>query len=34
MLAAGAWAGFVPAHDQEYDEVRRYSTRLETLVQK
>ena len=34
VLAAGAWAGFVPANDQEYDEVRRYSARLDTLVQK
>jgi ABC-type phosphate/phosphonate transport system substrate-binding protein len=34
VLAAGAWGGFVPAYDHEYDEVRRYSARLKTLVQK
>lgn len=33
VLAAGAWTGFVPAEDHEYDQVRRYSTRLKTLAQ-
>jgi ABC-type phosphate/phosphonate transport system substrate-binding protein len=33
VLAAGAWAGFVPAEDHEYDQVRRYSTRLKSLAQ-
>ena len=33
VLAAGAWAGFVPAEDREYDPVRRYTTRLGTFAQ-
>jgi ABC-type phosphate/phosphonate transport system substrate-binding protein len=33
VLAAGAWAGFVPARDQEYDQVRRYSSRLKSFAQ-
>jgi ABC-type phosphate/phosphonate transport system substrate-binding protein len=33
VLAAGAWSGFVPAEDQEYDQVRRYSTRLKSYAQ-
>ncbi len=33
VLAAGAWPGFVPARDQDYDPVRRYSTRLKSLAQ-
>jgi ABC-type phosphate/phosphonate transport system substrate-binding protein len=33
VLAAGAWAGFVPAQDREYDQVRRYSMRLKSFAQ-
>ena len=33
VLAAGAWSGFVPAEDREYDEVRRFSTRLGKFAQ-
>jgi ABC-type phosphate/phosphonate transport system substrate-binding protein len=33
VLAAGAWSGFVPATDQDYDQVRRYSRRLRTVPQ-
>jgi phosphonate transport system substrate-binding protein len=33
MLAAAAWSGFVPAANQDYDQVRRYTTRLKTFAQ-
>jgi phosphonate transport system substrate-binding protein len=33
VLAAGAWPGFVPAEDREYDQVRHYSSRLGTVAQ-
>jgi ABC-type phosphate/phosphonate transport system substrate-binding protein len=33
VLAAGAWTGFVPAEDREYDQVRRYSMRLKSFAQ-
>jgi len=33
VLTAGGWAGFVPAEDRDYNQVRRYSTRLEVLAQ-
>ncbi len=32
VLAAGAWAGFVPATDQDYDQVRRFSMRLKSVA--
>jgi ABC-type phosphate/phosphonate transport system substrate-binding protein len=34
ILAAGAWPGFLVAEDAEYDEIRRYRSRLRTLAQR
>jgi ABC-type phosphate/phosphonate transport system substrate-binding protein len=34
ILATGAWPGFVVAEDAEYDEIRRYRSRLHTLAQR
>lgn len=34
ILAAGAWPGFVAAKDSEYDQIRRYRSRLRALAQK
>ena len=32
ILAAGTWPGFVVAKDSEYQEIRRYRSRLRTLA--
>jgi phosphonate transport system substrate-binding protein len=34
ILAGAAWSRFVPARDEEYDEVRRYQLRLHQFAQK
>jgi phosphonate transport system substrate-binding protein len=34
ILAGGAWSHFVPARDEEYDEVRRYQLRLHQFAQR
>lgn len=34
ILAGGAWSRFVPARDQEYDEIRRYLLRLQGYTQR
>jgi ABC-type phosphate/phosphonate transport system substrate-binding protein len=34
ILATGAWPGFVVAKDADYDEIRRYRSRLHTLAQR
>jgi phosphonate transport system substrate-binding protein len=34
ILAGGAWSRFVPARDEEYDEVRRYQLRLHQFAQR
>jgi ABC-type phosphate/phosphonate transport system substrate-binding protein len=34
ILAAGTWPGFVVAKDAEYDQIRRYRSRLRTLAQR
>jgi phosphonate transport system substrate-binding protein len=34
ILAGGAWSRFVPARDEEYDEVRRYRLRLHQFAQR
>jgi phosphonate transport system substrate-binding protein len=34
ILAGGAWTRFVPASDQDYDEVRRYQLRLQRYAQR
>lgn len=32
VMAVGAWTRFVPASDEDYDDVRRYKARLQTLA--
>jgi phosphonate transport system substrate-binding protein len=34
ILAGGAWSRFVAAHDQDYDEVRRYRLRLQNFARR
>jgi len=34
ILATGAWPGFVVAEDADYDEIRRYRSRLRTLARR
>ena len=34
ILAGGSWTSFVPARDQDYDEIRRYAQRLRTFAQR
>jgi phosphonate transport system substrate-binding protein len=34
ILAGGAWSRFVPARDEEYDEVRRHQLRLHQFAQR
>lgn len=34
ILAGGAWTRFLPATDEDYDDARRYISRLQTLAQR
>jgi ABC-type phosphate/phosphonate transport system substrate-binding protein len=34
ILAGGAWTRFVPARDQEYDEIRRYMLQLQHVAER